>query len=126
MRGMKTMSDTEAKNIILDLADKLNVSITSDICKSCENCYHYEKGDDKVMFEHKHNCFHPERVIIHPPEPDDMSHQEIEEGAKILDLSEATKCPFYESGKEVYKRLYEKSRKEMQNLKDEIRKILRK
>lgn len=119
------MNKEEARKIVLDLADKLGVELSFVPCRTCETCYHYEKGDDKVMFEHKHNCFHPERVITHPPEPDDMSHQEIEEGAKILDLSEATKCPFYESGKEVYKRLYEESRKEMQNLKDEIWGILK-
>ena len=55
-----------------------------------------------------------------------MSHQEIEEGAKIFNLSEATKCPFYESGKEVYKKLYNDSKKEMKKLKDDIRTILRK
>ena len=119
------MNKDEARKIVLDLADKLGVEMTFDPCKSCVNCYHYEEGDDKVMFEHEHNCFHPERVIIHPPEPDDMSHQEITEAAKILDLSEASKCPLYESGKEVYKKLYKESRKEMQKLKDEIIGILR-
>lgn len=120
------MNKEEARKIVLDLAEKLGVNLSAECCRNCENCYHYEKGDDKVMFEHEHNCFHPERVIIHPPEPDDISHQEIEEGAKILDLSEATKCPFYESGKEVYKKLYNDSQKDMQKLKDEIRAVLRK
>ena len=55
-----------------------------------------------------------------------MSHQEIEEGAKIISLSEATMCPFYESGKEVYRKLYKDSQKEMQKLKDDIRAVLRK
>ena len=120
------MNKEEARKIVLDLAEKLGVNLSVECCRNCENCYHYEKGDDKVMFEREHNCFHPERVTIHPPEPDDMSHQEIEEGAKIISLSEATMCPFYESGKEVYRKLYEDSQKEMQKLKDDIRAVLRK
>ena len=120
------MNKDEARKIVLDLAEKLGVDLPTECCRTCENCYHYEKGDDKFMFEHEHNCFHPERVIIHPPEPDDMSHQEITEGAKIIKLSEATNCPYYESGKEVYKKLYKDSCKELRDLKDELIERLRK
>lgn len=119
------MNNEKARQIVIDLAEKLGVNLSAECCRSCENCYYYEHGDDMYQHSYEHCCYHPSKCTIFPPEPDDMSHQDITEPGKILTLSEAIKCPLYLSGKEQYKEELRKEHKKFEEFKDSIRELCR-
>lgn len=114
----------EPKELVIKLAKSLGIDFPKD--KTCKDCFHYKY--DKVLsygeFVMKHQCWEEHKVTTRPCDPDDMSHMDYTDQYFIEELSEALECPYYLSGLEEYKRLYMKTKKELKDLKNDIRSFL--
>lgn len=108
---IKTGTVENSRNLIIELARSLGVDFPKD--KTCKDCFHYNQD----------SCWEEHKVTIRPCDPDDMSHLDYTDPYKIKSFEEAVDCTYYQSGLEEYKRLYNQSKQELDNLKKNIIKL---
>lgn len=109
-----------SKNLVIELAKSLNIDFPKD--KTCKDCLHYDHGDDwSSVKPDQHSCWNENKVTICPCDPDDMSHMDYTDPYNIENLEEAINCPYYKSGLEEYKRLYNQLKQELDELKNNIK-----
>lgn len=122
---MKKEITENSKTLVIELAKSLGVDFPKD--KTCKDCFYYRC--DKVVaymdYIKQHHCWNDNKTTTRPCDPDDMSHVDYTDPYIIKNLEEAIKCPYYKSGLEEYKRLYEESKKELDKLKNDIKSLCR-
>lgn len=119
---IKTEINEHSKNLIIELAKSLGIDFPKD--KTCKDCFCYSNKDDwGNMNPNQHYCWEDHKITIRPSDPDDMSYQDYEEPYVIKNLEDAMDCPYYKSGLEEYKRLYNQSKQELDKLKKDIKNL---
>lgn len=110
----------ESKRLLIELAKSLGVDFPKD--KTCKDCFHCQYEDDVIGngYVKHHHCWNHNKTATIPCDFDDMSHRDYISPYNITQLKEAMECPYYKSGLEEYKRLYEESKKELDDLKSKI------
>ena len=122
MRKIKTEVTENSKRLVIELAKSLDIDFPKD--KTCEDCFHYDYGDRKMsVYPNQHSCWDKHKIRIEPCDPDDMSHMDYTIPYAITNLEEAINCPYYKSGLEEYKRLYQESKNELDKLKNDIKNL---
>lgn len=111
----------EAKELVIKLAKSLGVDFPKD--KTCKDCYEYKIGKNSFTGELEHRCWDSHKTTTRPCDPDDMNRCDYTDPYIIKNLEEAIDCPYYQSGFETYKRLYNESQEELKELKDSIRNL---
>ncbi len=113
----------QSQKLVIELAKSLNIDFPKD--KTCKDCFDYkfESVPKCCDFIQEHHCWNKNKTTIRPCDPDDMSHMDYTDPYKIENLEEAISCPYYKSGLEEYKRLYEQSKKELDKLKSDIKNL---
>lgn len=112
----------KSKDLVIELAKSLSVDFPKD--RTCKDCFHYTHEDEWGRIKpNQHSCLNDNKVITRPCDPDDMSHMDYIEPYEIENLEEAINCSYYKSGLDEYKRLYKKSKKELDELKADIKKL---
>ncbi len=119
MTIIKTEITTYSKNLVIELAKSLDIDFPKD--KTCKDCFHYDYGEDRSSVKpNQHSCWNENKVVIHPCDPDDISHIDYTDPYNINNLEEAISCPYYKSGLEEYKRLCNQLKQELDELKNNI------
>ena len=112
----------KTKSLVVELAKSLKIDFPKD--RICKDCFHYDYGDEtSSIYPKQHSCWNENKVSIRPSDPDDMSQIDYIEPYVILNINEAIDCTDYKSGMEEYKKLYESSKKELDRLKNDIRRL---
>ena len=119
---IKTEISENSKRLTIELAKSLNIDFPKD--KTCKDCFHYKSGHaHDYNFTKQHHCWDKHKVTITPCDPDDMSQIDYTDPYIIKNLGEAIQCPYYKSGLEEYKKLYEDSKNELDKLKRDIKSL---
>lgn len=122
MAIIKTDINQYSKNLVIELAKSLNIEFPKD--RTCKDCFHYDHGDNWGSVKpNQHSCWNKDKVTIRPCDPGDMSYVDYTDPYKIEKLEEAVSCPYYKSGLDEYKRLYNQSKKELDKLKKDIKNL---
>lgn len=122
MSVIKADITKKSKDLVIELAKSLNIDFPKD--KTCKDCFHYDHGDaTSSVYPNQHSCWNDNKVTTRPCDPDDMSHMDYTDPYVIENLEEAINCPYYKSGIDEYKRLYKKSKKELDELKADIKSL---
>ena len=122
MRKIKTEVTENSKRLVIELAKSLDIDFPKD--KICKDCFHYDYGDGEMSaYPNQHSCWDKHKTRIKPCDPDDMSHMDYTIPYVITNLEEAISCPYYKSGLEEYKRLYQESKNELDKLKNDIKNL---
>ena len=116
---IKTEISNESKELVIKLAKSLEIDFPKD--RTCKDCYEYKEGSNWRTEEIEHHCWDCHKTTTRPCDPDDMNHCDYTDPYIIKNLNEALSCPYYKSGFAEYKRMYEKSQKELKELKDKIK-----
>lgn len=113
-----------AQELMIELAKELglNKEETTSIKRTCEDCFFCTHNDGMFgEYPDKNFCFHNNKIRTTPSDPDDMSYQDYIENYLIEDIVEAMTCNDFKSKLEMYKELYEKTQKELDELKTKIK-----
>ena len=125
---IKTEITDRSKELVIQLAKSLGIDFPKD--RTCKDCFYYKckeyseyyrtiNGLDEESVK-EHQCWNKNKTTIVPCEPGDMSRSDDVKPYIVGDIEGATTCPYYMSGFEAYKELYEESQKELDNLKKNI------
>lgn len=121
---IKTKISENSKRLVVELAKSLDIDFPKD--KTCKDCFHYKEGNARDWnFTKQHHCWDEHKTTTRPCDLDDMSHMDYIDPYVIMNLEEAIECPYYKSGFEEYKKLYEESKKELDKLKNDIKSLCR-
>lgn len=124
MRTINTETTENSKRLVIELAKSLGIDFPKE--RTCKDCFSYDHGDKKMsVYPNQHSCWEQHKTTTRPCDPDDMSHQDYTEPYFIKNLEEAIGCPYYKSGLQEYKRLYEESKNELNKLKNDIKSLCR-
>ena len=122
MRKIKTEITENSKRLVIELAKSIDIDIQKN--KTYKDYTHNNYGDRKMSaYTNQHSCWNKNKTKIKPCDPDDMSHMDYTIPYVITNLEEAISCPYYKSGLEEYKRLYQESKNELDKLKKDIKNL---
>ena len=120
-----------SKELVIQLAKSLGIDFPKD--RTCKDCFYYKckeysvchttiNGIDEESVK-EHQCWNENKTIIVPCDADDMSRSDDIKPYIIGNIEEAITCQHYMSGFEAYKRLYEKTKNELDKLKSDIKSL---